>query len=75
MIVVMTGRFEEFDRFGHPTGKKVFGVSHGVNAESFDMIPLPPVNHPRELGAVFNEQYGEWVIYEKNDNAISSGLS
>lgn len=75
MIVVMTGYFEEFDRFGYPTGKKVFGVSHGVNAETLNMISLPPVDHPRELGAVFNEQYREWVIYEKNDNAISSGLS
>lgn len=65
MIIVVTGWFEDYDRYGMKTGKKVFGVSHGIVEETGESVVLPCENDPRNLGAVWHENMGEWVIYDK----------
>lgn len=64
MIIVITGWFGEYDRHGMKTGKKIFGVSHGVDEETGRTVILPCVNAPMDLGAKFNNDIGEWVIYD-----------
>lgn len=43
------------------TKRKSLVVSHGVDRETGKQITLP-TEHPRELGATFNEELREWVI-------------
>ena len=61
-IIVICGFFEKEDGFGYPTGEKEFGVSHGVDMNTDQIVILPPVSHPELLGAKFDQQFGEWVI-------------
>ena len=66
-IVVICGFFEKEDRFGYPTGEKEFGVSHGVDMITGQSVVLPCVSHPELLGAKFDQNLGEWVIYDESD--------
>ena len=61
-IVVICGFFEKEDGFGYLTGEKEFGVSHGIDMNTDQIVILPPVSHPELLGAKFDQQFGEWVI-------------
>jgi hypothetical protein len=63
-IIVICGFFEKEDGFGYPTGEKEFGVSHGVDMNTDQIVILPPVSRPELLGAKFDQQFGEWVIYD-----------
>lgn len=63
MIVCITGTFPVCDNEGHTTGKTEFVVSHGYNTETDKKVILPN-EHPRSLGAVFDNQIGEWVLQE-----------
>ena len=63
MIICITGWFDIYDRQGYKTGKKEFVVSHGVDTDNNDKIVVIPNEHPRDLGAIFSEDIGEWVIY------------
>lgn len=38
-------------------------VSHGINEQTMRDVILPQV-HPRDLGASFSHEMGEWVINE-----------
>ena len=64
-IIVICGFFEKEDRFGYPTGEKEFGVSHGVDMNTDQIVILPPVSRPELLGAKFDQQFGEWVINDE----------
>ena len=66
-IVVICGLFEKEDFLGYPTGEKEFGVSHGIDMNTDQIVILPPVSHPELLGAKFDQQLGEWVIYDESD--------
>jgi hypothetical protein len=63
-IIVICGFFEKEDKFGYPTDEKEFGVSHGVDMITGQSVVLPWVSHPELLGAKFNQQIGEWVLYD-----------
>ena len=66
-IIVICGYFQKEDRFGYLTGEKEFGVSHGVDMTTDESVVLPCVSHPELLGAKFDQQLGEWVIYDESD--------
>jgi len=38
MILLITGWFDETDRYGHKTGKKLFLTSHGIDLDDNDKI-------------------------------------
>ncbi len=62
MIILITGWFDEFDRYGHRTGKKEFLVSHGIDPDTGRTVITscdPPSRIP---GARFDDDYQEWVI-------------
>lgn len=62
-IVLITGTYPTYDRFGIKNGEE-FVVSHGISDETLCTIPLPNV-HPREFpGAYYDNQLGEWVMSE-----------
>ena len=52
-IVVICGLFEKEDSLGYPTGEKEFGVSHGIDMNTDQIVILPPVSRPELLGAKF----------------------
>jgi hypothetical protein len=62
MILLITGWFPVYDKIGK-TGEKVFGVDYGINLDTGATVVLPEM-HPRELGATFNDQIQEWVLYD-----------
>ena len=62
MIICIAGWFDIYDQLGYKTGKKEFVVSHGVDTDN-DKIVVLTNEHPKDLGAIFSEQIGEWVIY------------
>ena len=64
-IVVICGFFEKEDIFGYLTGEKEFGVSHGVDMITDQIVILPPVSHPELLGAKFDQNLGEWVVNDE----------
>lgn len=51
MIVVITYIDEEGN----------FLTSHGINVDTLKNVVLPQ-EHPRNLGAIFDKDMGEWVI-------------
>ena len=63
MIVCITGTFDVYK--GAIKVGKEFVVSHGI--DEFGNTVILPSEHPAKLGAVFNNQLGEYVIYEKGD--------
>lgn len=62
MIILVTGMFDIYDKYGK-TGRKEFVASHGVREETGEII-IVSQDHPVKLGAEYNEHIGEWVIYE-----------
>ena len=34
MIILITGMFDVYDKYGHKTGKKEFGTSHGIDLDA-----------------------------------------
>ncbi len=48
------------------TGEKEIVVSHGINIETGKVVTLPPVS-PREVGARWDLEIGEFVIEKKGD--------
>lgn len=58
MIIVIAN--SEYDE---KTGRTNLITSHGIDSESLEHVVLQPV-HPQFLGAVFNTELGEFVIYE-----------
>lgn len=62
MILLVTGWFDKLDRMGYKTGEKEFLVSHGVDLDT-DKIVITPNEPPLQLGAKFDEELREWVIY------------
>ena len=64
MIVLVTGWFPVYDRNGIPTGKKEFGTSHGVDMITGQNI-ITSTDHPRDLGAEWDQEMMEWVIFDK----------
>jgi hypothetical protein len=61
MIVLVTGYFRKYDNSGRPTGNREFGVSHGIDMDTMENVVLPQL-HPRQLGARFDYELGEWII-------------
>ena len=61
MIVLVTGWFKVYDKYGYRTGKKEFGTSHGVDLATGAMV-ITSTEPPDQLGATWNEQMMEWVI-------------
>jgi hypothetical protein len=60
MIIVITDWFPVYHQ-GRDTGKKEFGVSHGIEESTGKIIPLPQVS-PNKIGAKWNLQLMEWVL-------------
>lgn len=56
MIIVETFLSEE-------TGRKEILVSHGVNTETGKIVTMPNLT-PKQIGAVFDEKIGYYVLYE-----------
>jgi hypothetical protein len=61
MIVLITGNFPIYDKYGMPTEKVEFVASHGYDFKTGENVVFPQV-HPCELGAVFDQGLLEWVI-------------
>lgn len=61
-IMVITHIVNELDRIGLPTGKKKLVASHGVDIDT-DRIVIMPNEHPTQLGAVFDDEYMEYIIW------------
>lgn len=59
-IICITGWFDIY-KDGRPTGKKEFTVSHGIDEETARNICLP-CEHPKVLGAIYDNDLREWVI-------------
>lgn len=57
MIIVVTMIDEEIK-----TGSNKLIASHGIDRDTGSKIILSP-QHPKDLGAVWNESMSEWVIY------------
>jgi hypothetical protein len=66
MIICVTGWFPVYDRNGVPTGKKEFGVSHGIDSFTGRNV-IVPAEPPERLGAKWNAQLHEWVLYEDHE--------
>jgi hypothetical protein len=63
MILLITGWFDETDRHGHRTGKKLFLTSHGIDLDNDDRIVITSCDPPSTIkGARFDDNYQEWVI-------------
>lgn len=60
-IICITGMFYDTDKFGHRVGQPRFCVSHGIE-EDTDRVVVMSSEHPTELGTVFDQEIGEWVI-------------
>ena len=58
--IVIAGHFPVFSG-GIATGATEFVASHGVREGSGAPVILPQI-HPRELGARFDAELGEWVL-------------
>lgn len=56
MVVVVA--VLERDRGGNPR----LVASHGYDAQTMETVPIQSGVHPKELGAVFSEALGEFVI-------------
>ena len=73
MIICVTDWFQDTDRYGIPYGPKKLLVSH-----AFDSVTEQPIittcEHPSVLGAVFNSNIMEWVIYSKEEQEIIDSL-
>lgn len=61
MILLITGWFDEYDRYNIKTGRKNFLVSHGVDLVTDKNIVLPN-EYPTAIGGVFDTTLNEWVI-------------
>ena len=61
-LILITGNFKKYDRYGIATGETEFVVSHGVDPITGRDVVVP-CDHPRMLGGVYDSTYGEWVIY------------
>ena len=72
MIVCVTGDFPTYDREGHPTGKKEFVVSHGIDEAGRTVIL--PNEPPTRLGAKFSTTLGEWVLLDSGETLEDFGL-
>ena len=46
-----------------PIHDVTIGVDYGINLDTGATVVLPEM-HPRELGATFNDQIQEWVLYD-----------
>lgn len=63
MILVITDWFPVYDRYGYKTGEKEFSTNYGIDLETGRTVVLPE-EHPRKLGAIFNNELNEWVIHD-----------
>ena len=63
MIVLITHWVRDEDIHGIPYGDKKLRVSHGINLDT-DKVIITSNEHPESMGAVFDPELMEWVIYE-----------
>ena len=63
MIILITGMFDMYEN-NIPTGKKEFLVSHGVDEETMENICLPCVPPNQLEGSYFDDEIGEWCLYD-----------
>jgi len=59
MLVLIANWFQAKDS----SNVKEFVVEECFNADTLETVIVPSV-HPKELGAVFDEDIGEYVIYD-----------
>ena len=59
-IILITGNFPIYEK-GYKTEKTEFVVSHGVDEDTERHIIISQ-DHPKNLGAKFDAQIGEWVL-------------
>ena len=55
-IIVIWGKYPTDD------GDTEQCVSHGINVETGNCVPLPQVSHPSQLGAKYDSVSGEWLL-------------
>ena len=60
-IILITGNFPVYDKYGYSTGETQFITSHGVDENTGKHI-IVSQDHPKNLGGKFDAQMGEWVI-------------
>lgn len=60
-VILITGYFPKYDKYGFPTGEKEFLTSHGV-CETTGKNIIVSQDHPKNLGGRFDTQIGEWVL-------------
>jgi hypothetical protein len=61
MILIITKYFETLDIYGFPTGNKELLVDYGIDLETDQNVVLPNIS-PKEIGAVFDETYNEYIL-------------
>ena len=49
-IILITGNFPLYDKYGYPTEETEYVVSHGIDEKTLRNVTVPCV-HPSELGA------------------------
>lgn len=62
MIVLITHWVRDEDQNGIPYGAEKLRVSHGIDVDT-DKAIIMSNEHPESLGAVFDPELMEWVIY------------
>lgn len=61
MIILVCGNFPIYER-GVKVGSE-FVASHGVDSITLENVVVPQ-EHPERLGAKFDRNIGEWVLYD-----------
>lgn len=61
MIILVCGKFAKYER-GIKVGEE-FVASHGVNPDTMETV-IVQCEHPERLGAKFDRNIGEWVLYD-----------
>lgn len=63
IIVIVTKEREKY------TGNYREIVSHGIDLDNEDSIVVLPQEPPDWVGAIFNNEVGEYVLYNKEERA------
>ncbi|MCI5167844.1 MAG: hypothetical protein D3903_17580 [Candidatus Electrothrix sp. GM3_4] len=61
MILCIVEQHDIVDSSGIPTGKQELLATHAVDLESNNILSLPKISL-RQLGAVYSNSLGNWVI-------------
>lgn len=63
-VICICKNFPILDRYGYPTDKTELVIDSAFDADTGKAV-IVPIEHPSRLGAVFDSEWGEWVIQDK----------